>query len=740
MEFLQSLDTGLFRFINLKLANPFFDWLMPVLSWHRLFPFILLALVVSFVWKGGRRGRLCVLFIVLAVALGDGLIVNKLKKVTERPRPFASLEDARVPAGVGRTGSFSMPSGHTANWFAAAMVAFIFYRRSARFMIPLAAAVGFSRIYDGVHYPSDVLAGAILGSGYAALGVWLANELWRKTGTRWFPLWWEQLPSLFNPDATLLKPGSEPDQSAIRNPQSAIQSHWLRLGCILIATLFVARLAYLAAGRIELSEDEAYQWLWSKHLDLAYYSKPPGIALAQRLGCALWGDNEFGVRFLSPCIAALVGLLMLRFLAREADAKTGVLFLLAVTATPLLAVGSTLMTIDALSVLFWTAAMLAAWNALREGRTRDWLWTGVWLGCGFLCKATALFQLACFAVFFAASKPARAQLRRPGPWLAVAVLALSTLPVLIWNSRHGWATAHHLQSRAGLEGAWKPTLNFLQDFLVAEFALLNPVFFILVAVACIAFARSQFRPNLTDQASMGLPSLRLYFFCMSAPLFIGYLLWTLRSRVQPNWIAPAIIPLMCLALLFWMDRWRAGARAVGRWFAVGAGLGIVAVVLLHETSIVPKVIGATLPPKSDPLVRVRGWRGLARAIDTERRKLAGEGKPAFLIGSHYGITSLLNFYSPGARPLAARGELQAFYPTSEQPENQFFYWSGYRGRFTGANAIFVLPLKGNALPQPPPERLAREFASVSDLGVVRSEHRGVIIHTVQLFVCRDLKP
>jgi 4-amino-4-deoxy-L-arabinose transferase-like glycosyltransferase len=743
MDFLQLLDAGLFRFINLKLANPFFDWLMPALSWHWLFPPLLLAIAAWLNCKGGRRGRLCVLLVVLVVALGDGLVINKLKKVHERPRPFAALPDARVI--VGKSASFSMPSGHTANWFGAAMVAFIFYRRRAAWLFAMAAAVGFSRIYNGVHYPGDVLAGAILGSGYAALAVWLANEAWRKIGMRWFPLWWEQMPSVFNPDATLASNTAAGPHSAFSTPHSAFESHWFRLGCMLIAALFVARLAYLAAGRIELSEDEAYQWMWSKHLDLAYYSKPPGIALAQRLGCALWGDNEFGVRFLSPCIAALLGVLLLRFMAREADARTGVLLLVAVATTPLLAVGATLMTIDALSVLFWTATMLAGWRALRDGSTRDWLWTGVWLGCGFLCKATALFQLVSFALVFLLIPKARLHLRKPGPWLALGFLALSTLPVLVWNARHGWATAQHLQSRAGLEGAWKPTLSFLQDFVLAELALLNPVFFVLMAVAIVGFVSALLCSGRNEaalaHAEHSKPETLLrYLFCMGAPLFAGYLLWTLRARVQPNWIAPAVLPLLMFALLWWRGRWLAGARGVGRWFAGGAAVGLFAVVVLHETNLVPKLTGAALPAGRDPLARVRGWRSLAAAVDVERQKLAAEGKPVFLIGAHYGITSLLNFYTPGARPLAAKGELRAFYPTAAQPENQYFFWSGYRGRHTGASAIFVLPLKGNAPPQPPPERIVREFASVTDLGIVRSEHRGVVVHTAQLFACRDLKP
>ena len=171
------------------------------------------------------------------------------------------------------------------------------------------------------------------------------------------------------------------------------------LGYVLIAVLFFARIAYLASGKIELSADEAYQWQWSKHLALSYYSKPPLIAFTQFFGTSVFGDTAFGVRWLSPVLAALGSLLVLRFLAREASARAGFWIVLTLTATPMMAAGATLMTIDALSVLFWTAAMLTGWRAIQQDSTRHWLWTGLWLGLGFLAKYTALFQLVSWAVF-----------------------------------------------------------------------------------------------------------------------------------------------------------------------------------------------------------------------------------------------------------------------------------------------------------------------------------------------------
>jgi len=440
MVWLQAIDTALFRFINQSLVNPVFDWLMPMLAGgpkvagFTLFVPALLIIAIALCKMGGRRGRLCVLFLAIAVLLGDTLVINNIKKAVGRPRPCIALEDTR--ALLGRNDSGSMPSSHAANWFAATMVLFIFYRRSWRFMLPMAATVAFSRVYNGVHYPSDIVAGAILGAGYAGAVVWSADALWGWAGRKWFPLWWREFPSLMFPEISVKdEPGPQVSQLSTLNSQ--LDSHWLRLGYLFIAALLLFRLGYIASSTITLSKDEAYQWLWSKHLALSYYSKPPGIALIQYAGTLLWGDTQLGVRFFSPVFAAILSLVLLRFMARELNARLGFLLLLIVAATPLLGLGAILMTIDPPLVLCWMLALVAGWRAAQpDGTTKHWLMVGLALGLGFLSKYSAAYQILCWALFFALHPPARMHHRKPGPYLALLILALSTLPVLIWNSQH----------------------------------------------------------------------------------------------------------------------------------------------------------------------------------------------------------------------------------------------------------------------------------------------------------------
>jgi membrane-associated phospholipid phosphatase len=750
MHWLQSLDVALFHFINGTLANPFFDWLMPLLSGKGV-PW-LPAAIVGALWllvRGSTRLRLCALFVVLVVALGDPLIVGTVKHAVQRPRPFVTQPDARhfgkvgdgylaplpggdLPAGANRA---SMPSAHAANWFAMTLTLFVFYRRSLRFMLPMAAAVAFSRVYNGVHYPGDVLVGGILGAGYAAGFLVLWQFLWHTIGKKLFPAWHARLPNLLHP---------EPQPMAETAPPPS-GTEWLHLGYLLIVVALVARWIYIAIGPLDLSGDEAYQWIWSKHLALSYYSKPLGIAVLQKFGTLIGGDTNFGVRFCSPLISAVMGFMVLRFLAREAGPRTAFWVLFATLATPLLCVGSILMTIDPPLVLCWLWATFAGWRAIqRDGKTRDWLFVGLAIGLGFLCKYTAALQIACWAILFALLPAARIHLKKPGPWLALGVFALCTLPVIIWNSQHDWITATAVAGNARLDQKWHPTLNYFWEFLGGQAGLLNPVFFVAMVWASFAFWKHRAEKPLW-----------LFLACMGVPLFYGYWLYSLHSRVQANWPIAGVPPLFCLAALYWREH----PKTARRLLVGGLLTGLPAVALLHDTSLT-KVFASKLPGDVDVSHRLRGWHETATLIEAEREKF---DPGAFVISDDYGTTGLYAFYSPAARKAVRSPEPLVYSFLGGTPGNQFYFWDeyDYRKHRRGQNAIYVDHiqyyklehgwiwkwLKGEKVhyrrippPEPVPAQLAGQFETVTNLGVFDVKIKdGRVFHRVQIFGCYHLK-
>jgi hypothetical protein len=188
-------------------------------------------------------------------------------------------------------------------------------------------------------------------------------------------------------------------------------------------------------------------------------------------------------------------------------------------------------------------------------------------------------------------------------------------------------------------------------------------------------------------------------------------------------------------------------------------LGAIVVVFLHDTDLIGKIAGRPLPPKPDPFTRVRAWKDSALLVEQARQKLEAEGKPAFIICNHYGTTGLFTFYSPAAKSNLIEKPL-VYCLTSDVPENQFFFWPGYREQRKGENAIFIRELSAPSLisgwfpkwlagetnllrnlPRSgrPPPRLAAQFESVTDLGQFNVLYHGRVFHTYQMYECRNLR-
>lgn len=169
-----AMDRELFYLINRGMANPFFDILMPALTHQGYLLGIPLALytVVAGSRAQGSGGRpflplaLAAVLIALCTPPLADVLATQIKILVNRPRPCQALEGVRLVISCPK--SLSFPSGHAATSFAFALPLFVLTRQflpAAWRIAPLAvaAAISLSRPYLGVHYPSDVAAGLLLG-------------------------------------------------------------------------------------------------------------------------------------------------------------------------------------------------------------------------------------------------------------------------------------------------------------------------------------------------------------------------------------------------------------------------------------------------------------------------------------------------------------------------------------------------------------------------------------------------
>lgn len=182
MDFIINFDKQLFYFINVTLANPITDFLMPVLTnQHNWLP-IYIALFIFIAIKYKKAGLYILFAIFFAVGLGDYINSSIIKEIVGRLRPCATLTDIHILVSCGPGKSFM--SSHAVNNFAMAYVLSFYFKGNTWIFYTLATMVAYSRVAVGVHYPLDVLCGALLGTAFGFISIkitiWIGDYFTKK--------------------------------------------------------------------------------------------------------------------------------------------------------------------------------------------------------------------------------------------------------------------------------------------------------------------------------------------------------------------------------------------------------------------------------------------------------------------------------------------------------------------------------------------------------------------------------
>jgi len=477
---------------------------------------------------------------------------------------------------------------------------------------------------------------------------------------------------------------------------------------VLAAGLFV-RLVFAAI--IPLFPDEAYYWEWSRRLAAGYFDHPPGVAVLVRGGTMLFGNIALGVRFL-PVLAGLVAALATTGIAlRIGDEDSALRAAIIITCMPLAAAGLVLATPDApllaTTALGVYAVVRAIQAPLRSRLSLGW-WTasGVALGLAFCSKYTSILMPVGATLAIISRASLRTRLREPGPYLACIIATLIFLPVLRWNSAHGWVS-FGFQIRHGLAPVARRDLlapfKRLGDMIGGQAGLVSPILFVLFAVVV---GRSLRRAS-SDAAYLlsMIAAFTFLFFCYSAT----------RQRVEANWPAPAYIPAIPLLAAFTPSRAFAQWRRSGVWLA-GA---LSTLIYLHAGfEILP------LPPRKDPIARSAGWREVANAahLASLRSDLAGT---SWFAADRYQDAAQLAFHLPPhpstfSLNLSGRG-------------NQYDLWPDFADRaHPGDNLVLVVDEVTGT--NPIVSELAPHFQSVSRDSLVELRSRHGLVSQRRLWV------
>ena len=543
-----------------------------------------------------------------------------------------------------------------------------------------------------------------------------------------------------NTPAAAPSPQSSPSQGEA-DAHRRVRVAWTRATWIFLIALTAIRLSILPTK--ELAGDEAHYWMWSERLAPAYFSKGPGVAFAIRASTAVFGANEFGVRFFSPILAAGTSLLLFYFGRRLFSATAAFWAVVALNVTPLFNVGAFVMTIDPLSIFFWTAAMFTFWLALERSPEFSWYWpaTGFLIGLGFLCKYTNALEIVSVLLVLAIAPRLRQEFTKPGLYWLLGAFAICTLPPIIWNAQHAWVTLAHLRARGSLEEAFGFHPVEVLKFIGAHFLFYSPLLFLGLAWGVIGSWR-----RIHQQLKA------LFLFWFGVPVFVFYLLLSINKAAAPNWDALAFPSLGLLAVYFWRDRFESRAW-LQRATAIALGLGLFMTLLALDSDLI-RTAGMHLP-RRDPSNRLRAWKVGAAAVEKLRTDLEAQlGEKLFLIADDRDRASEIAFYLRDRRP-EGPGHPPVYLVESQDLANQFYFWPRYdefvdapknsvrseeetyseggMNPFTGRSALFIRDGAHGSLVH----NVRVAFQSCDTVAILETRRYGEKIRTWRIFLCRN---
>jgi len=505
-------------------------------------------------------------------------------------------------------------------------------------------------------------------------------------------------------------------------------------GAIILGTTLI-RVLFLLSNQVDLIQDEAQYWDWSRRLQLSYFTKPPLIAYVIGLWTGVFGDTMFGVRFGAVIGSAMTQTILYLGLARLFERpRLALASLVVANTTMLFLVSSIMMTTDNLLLTFWMSGVFSLYWSFKEPQRK------LPLVCLFIACSVGVVAKYTMGVLFPVALLWMLSLHRrgllPKGWatraLTVVTLGLAAgfLPIIIWNFQNEFVGFRHVFSLAGIEGSRAKTFirfDRFPDYMGAQVGLLMVfwfVFMLMGAVRVLPAALSAKASGLWEKTGLDATQASLLAFVFW-PLWGFFLIWSFHTKIQPNWPAVALAGGLILAASAWMRA--AGRSRLHRWLWPGIGVFVFVFVHVHDLFPLPYRYNVKLPLVREeiyfenPAMRLKGWDDLGAKLDSLRNTAFVDPDQVFFFADNYDITAALAFHVPG--------NPYAYCVNDGRRYNQYDLWPGPQDK-KGWDAIFVREKFKSGLSK----RVAGLFARIEKIQY-QTHHKGMPARRFTIYLC-----
>ncbi|MBI5417116.1 glycosyltransferase family 39 protein [Candidatus Poribacteria bacterium] len=300
---------------------------------------------------------------------------------------------------------------------------------------------------------------------------------------------------------------------------------------ILIALYTIFR--FFLSYYLNLGDDEAYYWEWTRHLALGYYDHPPLIGYILYIFTSLFGNNEIAVRLGNIILFSLTTyFIFLLSMEMFNDTKSAFYSALLLNITPVFAAGAFMAFPDTPLGFLWVATLYIIHKIILTKKTWLWYLAGVLVGLGLLCKYTAVLLPISILFFMITSKDFRFWLKRKEPYLASLLGLIVFSPVIIWNIKNHWAS-FGFQLTHGVGDKTRSFSFTNMGFLFGSQALyISPFLFFLSLFAIYIIWKKGFKENNNNY---------LLLSCFAIPTMLLFDIAGLFKRTMPHWTALGFI-------------------------------------------------------------------------------------------------------------------------------------------------------------------------------------------------------